>query len=80
MVDREGSQDVQGIYAGRSLSAAVTPCGTNWTTLDTTVTLPPANSTVNGTALQLQIVAPPSKRDWGATVWIGSASIVEAVL
>ena len=46
--------------------------------LETVLRLPPAlNATHNGTALQLQLQPPPSARAWGATVWLGAASIVE---
>jgi hypothetical protein len=78
VIDREGSQDASGSYSGIALAPAVTPCGTSWTTLEATLQLAPANATVNGTALQLLLAAPPTERGWGATVWIGAASIVAA--
>ena len=75
---REASEDVQGVYRGTPLAPAVAPCGASWTTLETVLRLPPAlNATHNGTALQLQLQPPPSARAWGATVWLGAASIVE---
>ena len=76
-VEREASQDMQGVYEGAALAAAVYPCGTNWTTLSVVVHSPPANATHNGTALQLRLAPPPSARGWGATVWLGAASVVE---
>jgi hypothetical protein len=78
VIDREGSQDVTGTYNGVALAPSVTPCGTNWTTLEVMLQLPLANATVNGTALQLQLVAPQTERGWGASIWIGAASIVAA--
>ena len=78
VVDREGSQDATGTYSGIALAPPVTPCGTNWTTLEVTLQIPAANATVNGTALQLQLAPPQTKRGWGASVWIGAASITAA--
>jgi hypothetical protein len=77
VVLREASEDVQGVYEGVQLATAAVPCGNEWTQLEATVRLPPANATVNGTALQLQLAALPNERQWGATVWIGAASVVE---
>jgi hypothetical protein len=76
-VQREASQDMQGVYEGAALAVAVYPCGTNWTTLSVVVHPPPANATHNGTALQLRLAPPPTARGWGATVWLGAASVVE---
>ena len=76
-VEREASQDMQGVYEGAALAPAVHPCGTDWTTLSAVVHPPPANATHNGTALQLRLAPPPTARGWGATVWLGAASVVE---
>ena len=72
--DREGSQDAQGLYSGVALAEPVTPCGNQWTKLETTLHLPPANATVNGesatkpcmslTLLLRLAVAFPSRADW----------------
>jgi hypothetical protein len=77
VVLREASEDMQGLYHGNELAPAVTPCGANWTTLETVLKLPPANATVNGTALQLRFKPPPTDRNWGGVVWVGAASITE---
>jgi hypothetical protein len=75
---REASEDVQGVYEGAWLAPAVYPCGsTNWATLSAVVHTSPANATQNGTALQLRLAAPETARGWGATVWLGAASVVE---
>ena len=68
-------EDLAGYYQGAVL-ATVTPCGNNWTRLEAVVRPPPANATVNGTALQLRLAAPQTPRGWGAQVWIGAASVV----
>ena len=68
-------EELQGVYHGAALSTA-TPCGLAWTTLSSVVRPPPGivNGT-NGTALQIRFVAPETERNWGATVWIGQASV-----
>jgi hypothetical protein len=73
--ERDMEEDARGIYDGQELTSIV-PCGATWTRLEMDLQLPPGNMTRNGTALQLQFTAPHNERQWGATVWIGYASIV----
>jgi hypothetical protein len=75
VVDREGALDATGTYSGQPLAPAVTPCGNDWTKLEAVVKPPPATAAENGTALQLQFAVPESKRGFGGSVWLGSASV-----
>eukprot|EP01052_Picozoa_sp_SAG31_P036749 SAG31_NODE_4632_length_3084_cov_2.286767_2_plen_513_part_00 len=74
--NRDMEEDAWGSYEGE-LVTFVTPCGPNWTRLETELRVPAGNATHNGTALQLRLSAPPSERHWGGTVWIGSALAIE---
>ena len=90
---REASEDVQGVYHGHALAPPlVVPCvygeggngsssesggGGGFTKLEVVVNVPPANTTVNGTALQLRLAPLRNSRGWGARVWLGSAAIHE---
>jgi hypothetical protein len=72
-------EQIEGVYRGVPLAPSVTPaCGAQWTQLEAVVRSPPANATANGTALQLKLTPPSTKRGHGAQVWIGAASIVAA--
>ena len=51
--------------------------GGGFTKLEVVVNVPPANTTVNGTALQLRLAPLRNSRGWGARVWLGSAAIHE---
>ena len=75
VVDREGALDATGTYSGQPLAPAVTPCGNDWTKLEAVVKPAPATAAENGTALQLQFAVPESKRGFGGSVWLGSASV-----
>ena len=49
-----------------------------WETFVTTVNVPDATTTQNGTALQLRITPPASFRGLGATVWFDNVTVVES--
>ena len=75
VVDREGAEDVTGIYSGKPLAPAVNPCGSRWTALEAIIKAPAATAAVNGTALQLQFLVPKNALGLGGSVWLGAASV-----
>lgn len=77
---QEGEPHLRCNYTGDVLGKLVAAAGHAWQELTATVVVPAASAGVghNGTALQLRVTPPESDRGLGATIWLDSASVVDA--